>query len=304
MIAVPTPARPDPNSHSNDITDTLQQCNVRQYADGTVLYLSLIDDSAALTDMKTDTNSLVSWCRTNKMHVNTTKTKIVVYGSRKSAARFREILKENPISMANSTLAVESNYKYLGINLDYQLNLNDHAKSVANVANGRIRLLTKIRKNLTFRASLLIYKATILPQIEYGNFVYFVAKKSILKSIQISQYRALKCCLHLPLLTDTEEVHIVARLRPLSERYLIGLGRLAYEYSKDSSRHHHIPRLTRSQFAISLKIPNYKKSSSRNSVSFRCCHFWNQLAPEIRRLESYVQYLKAITKTIHKYYPP
>lgn len=154
------------------------------------------------------------------------------------------------------------------------------------------------------KSSLLIYKATILPQIEYGNFVYFIANKSILNSLQTCQNKALKCCLHLPKLTSTEDVHTVAKISPLRERYLIALGKLAYQYSLDIRRHVDLPRLTRSQMAPTLVTPFYKKVSSRKALSYRVCHFWNQLAPETRQLESYLQYLRAITSTIHNYYPP
>ena len=57
----------------NDITDTLTNCRARQYADDTVLYLSLENNLSITNQMQTYCNALVHWCLSNKMHLNAKK---------------------------------------------------------------------------------------------------------------------------------------------------------------------------------------------------------------------------------------
>ena len=54
-------------------------------------------------------------------------------------------------------------YKYLGTVLDPTLNLNDHFASVYKKASSRLRLLSKLRENLTTSASEGVYKMMIVP---------------------------------------------------------------------------------------------------------------------------------------------
>ena len=73
----------------NDITTHLQFCKSRQYADDTVLYHSLAL-SSDITKVQTDSDTLLEWCRQNKMHINTEQTNVVVYGTKSNRYKLRD----------------------------------------------------------------------------------------------------------------------------------------------------------------------------------------------------------------------
>ena len=56
-------------------------------------------------------------------------------------------------------------YKYLGVKVDPLLNLSDHFQCVYETASSMLRLLQKIRPNLTKTAALRIYQTFIVPKI-------------------------------------------------------------------------------------------------------------------------------------------
>ena len=67
-------------------------------------------------------------------------------------------------------LQVET-YKYLGVLVDVNLNFqSQYRKTIANV-NAKLVHFRKIRCYLTKRAAILVYKCTILPVLEYADFI-------------------------------------------------------------------------------------------------------------------------------------
>ena len=69
------------------------------------------------------------------------------------------------ISLNNTVLEKVCSYKYLGFILDDQLNFNKHVTH-------KLYLLSRIRKYLTKRASVTIFKTMIISLIEYGDIIY------------------------------------------------------------------------------------------------------------------------------------
>ena len=76
------------------------------------------------------------------------------------------------ISLNNTVLEKVCSYKYLGFILDDQLNFNKHVKELTNLLTHKLYLLSRIRKYLTKRASVTIFKTMIISLIEYGDIIY------------------------------------------------------------------------------------------------------------------------------------
>ena len=76
------------------------------------------------------------------------------------------------LSLKNTVLENVYSYKYLGFILDDQLNFNKHLGETVNGVSHKLYRLSKIRKYLTEKASIMIFKTMILSLIEYGNIIY------------------------------------------------------------------------------------------------------------------------------------
>ena len=64
-----------------------------------------------------------------------------------------------------------------------------------------------------------LYKAFVRPVLEYGAIVLLSASPYQLKQLQIVQNRAIKIAYRLPWRTGTDEIHEIAGIEPLKERY-------------------------------------------------------------------------------------
>ena len=103
------------------------------------------------------------------------------------------------LSKINSNINVEyqstkvnrtHSYKYLGVKVDPSLNLSDHFQCVYKTASFRLRLLRKIRPNLTKTAAFRIYQAFIIPKIMYCSFTNYFQQNYRLNLLSSLENRA------------------------------------------------------------------------------------------------------------------
>ena len=194
--------------------------------------------------------------------------------------------------IANSEISEEKEYKYLGLKMDAHLDMSSHIKQTVARLAFRLFMFRKIRYLLTTRTALLVYKVTILPQLEYASIVYNAGQETLLGKIQTLQNKCLKTALQLPNRTPTTEIHTLAKIETLNFRYKLALIKLACTRISDPKFLQPPSKRTRSGQAPLLSCPLRKKAASRRSTSYRTAHLWNSLPPRIRGLES----LEAVTK--------
>ena len=112
--------------HFNDVHKSLSYSKIITYADDTVIFTSLKDLDAIQHNLSEDISSLVSWFRDNELIINFRegKSEVMLLGTAKKLNGFdgNEL---NP-SVNGSRIDTTTNYKYLGVHLDYTLNLDMH----------------------------------------------------------------------------------------------------------------------------------------------------------------------------------
>ena len=79
--------------------------------------------------------------------------------------------------------------------LDQHLTFDNHAKYTIDRVSAKVYQLKKIRKFLTKKAALLIYKNMILPLMEYGETYMISATQDNRNNLQKLQNMVLKCAL-------------------------------------------------------------------------------------------------------------
>ena len=98
------------------------------------------------------------------------------------------------LSLNNTVLERICSYKYLGFILDDQLNFNRHMSDMISTVSHKLYLLSRIRRYLTYEASILLFKTMVLSIIEYGDIIYAGTSKINLDKIDKLFYRGLRIC--------------------------------------------------------------------------------------------------------------
>ena len=188
-------------------------------------------------------------------------------------------------------------YEYLGVILDSQINLIKTISKTVSTASNRCMMLCKLRSKMSKRTALLVYKQTIMPVLEYCGFLYNGITKLQHKRLQHVQNRCLRVCLKVRLKCHIENLHhdaaidylcirFDAQLLALLHKYLYGgkhnaaaLG-LRFETANPNARR------TRSTNTGLLAYPPCIKKGYMKSPLYRGIELWNSLEPSSRKSDN------------------
>ena len=151
------------------------------------------------------------WCKLNNIRVNVAKTKhMIVGGGRKDCELSKTWEAEEVMTVKH--------YTYLGVNKDRGLNFEKFIGNTISKAHGR---LARLRKILDMQTTLLIYKQTILPILDYLCILVESSTQRKICKLQPLQNRAVRIVKKLNGYISTNEMealHKPLHLRFLSER--------------------------------------------------------------------------------------
>ena len=149
--------------------------NINFYADDTILY------SPDVTILERDLDKTHAWCNLNLLTVNSKKSQWM------RISLSNKKVDEPVLKLGTTILENVKEYKYLGVTVDSQLTFQTYRSIVINRVNLKINHFRNICTYMTLESALLLYKGTILPILEYADFVYDFNIKYINKRFQTLQ---------------------------------------------------------------------------------------------------------------------
>ena len=266
----------------NDLPNITKNCQIKLFADDTVVYVSHTEPISALNYLQDDVDLIASWCHRNMITINVKKTKVMSFGT-------KQVIKRSPnpkVKLYDRIVDTVPTYKYLGVILDPSLTFNKHIAQVIQIASHKTYLLNKIRPYLTPEASIMIYKTMTLPYLEYGDLIYASSTQQQLMKLQRIQNRNIRISFNLHHFTPTTDLHRLASLNTLEDRRNAHLLNLMFDRKDDPyfCDNRNLP--TRRFDATILKVPQFHKATSKKAVAYRGATSWNSLPPDIRRIPS------------------
>ena len=199
----------------NDLPTVLEHCNSLMYADDTVVYCAHPNNKVVRKMLQSDLCKVQKWCNDNRLTLNIKKTKLMSFMSdhkRKRCKEFKLYMRGNVLEEVNS-------YKYLGTEIDNRLNGDEQYNKLLQILGLKIRTFGKIRKFLSSKAALTVYKATILPLIDYNDHFQHMWNVIKLGKLQKMQNWGLRIVYgNNPQIQGEEAMHTAAGLMLLSER--------------------------------------------------------------------------------------
>ena len=272
----------------NDLADLLGTDGVLLYADDTVIYN---------TDPRTIQmlNKINIWCDENLLTINCKKS---------------QWMKTNLVSktvvdavLCLGTTRLDKVKEYLGLVMDCNLSFKTHRETLQNRVNHKLLFFKKIRKYINVNAASTIYKSTILPVIEYADFVYDFNIKYNNKKLQILQNQGLYIIFNehtLPYMnkSSTEALHRKAKLYRLIHRRKLHLLAYAFLLTKENARLNNRNIRTRNHGAILFRIEKPEHYKGYNDPVYRAMFEWNNLNVEVRNAETKPHLLSLLKRQI------
>jgi len=121
--------------YTNDCRSSTEGISLIKFSDDS----SIVDCSGSVSDYEREAEKFFSWCQTNSLHLNVSKTVELIFDFRRSPQQFDPLVLDG--------LAVERTevIKYLGTHVDSKLCFTDHVNQVCKKAHSRLYMLRKLR---------------------------------------------------------------------------------------------------------------------------------------------------------------
>ena len=285
--------------YANDIADTVKYSQTALYADDTVLYLASPNFGRAVKGIQKDVDVLSSWCKKNGIQMNVDKIKVMTFGNKKKIERLAPF----EIMVDEAPLKIASQYKYLGMTLDGQLNYDLHVQRIITNVTPKLKQFRRMRYFLNSKSAVLIYKNMILPMIEYGDIFLSGATAESRKKLQILQNKGLRCALKKDKYENVSALHTEGKISRLKHRR--AQHTLSYMYDMSRNDKNLKQRVeggvrTRSHNKRLLKIRKPNTEKFKNSLAYKGPKMWNALPEELLYLKTRHHFNAKVNQLVEK----
>jgi len=119
-----------------------------------------------------------TWLQINKLSINTDKTKyMILHSNQRNISKYDSL----ELKLNDQIISRTHTFNFLGIQINENLNWNDHITFVSNKINPIVGLLNRLKKQLPVRIKKMIYTSLILPRLHYGNILWGSRPGSLIK---------------------------------------------------------------------------------------------------------------------------
>lgn len=267
----------------NDLTVATNDFHPIIYADDTTLSTSLCCNFSTpdIAKLNCELNSVSKWLKANKLSLNVTKTKAMIFHSPQRRVR------EPDLYLNNVRIDFVDSFNFLGITLTKNLKWNSHVDNISRKVSKTVGIMNRLKHFLPSYTLKNIYNALILPYLNYGLIVWgkecgklFKLQKKAVRIITSSKYNAHSSPLfkNLGLL----KVHDLCALQDYAFCYKFG-NDLLPKYFSFSLFHRHLQgsvRFTRNRFR--LRQPAVSHDFVRCGISYKFPKTFNEMPLDIK----------------------
>jgi hypothetical protein len=201
------------------------------------------------------------------------KTEFLLFGTAKRLGK--ESSSPINIKINGEHVNQTTQYKYLGVLLDHHLTLHEQVRTVYHKTSTRLKLLKRIRHNLTTYAAERVYLNMIQPIITYCPTVYLGLPTYLKEKLQSVQDRGKKIVLSKQ--TDVEWKSI---LEIINQKTLLDVHKAIQRVSPPVF-HDFFTFLNHGKNTwgdgCSLIVPRIKTEAGRKTFKFQGCKLFNEL---------------------------
>ena len=154
---------------------------------------------------------LQSWFKCNYSSINESKTKVLPLGDNPPYYELFDDCTRPPLEVVHDM-------KLLGLTIDSSLSFKAHIKSVCNKVNVKLSALRRVRKFIPSEVMVNIYKAIILPHLEYCAPVLAGLSSGLSNKLELNSQYAIRTLLNMGWSTSYSDLLTYVGLKTLEHR--------------------------------------------------------------------------------------
>lgn len=285
------------NIYINDICGLNLKGKIQLYADDAVIKYSNTNLKDLYDCIQSDLNLINLWLTKNKLQLNASKTKFMIYTNRKIPD---PVINEHTITYCGVVIERVCSYKYLGLIIDKNLKWNIHIDMIKSKIRPYIFSIRRMKQILPRNSLMLIYNAFILTHLTYLNPIWGGCAGFRRDELEVLQKRTLKHIYHLPpryptldLFRDIPQLRLTniiqCELLVLIFKILKGFIKFDRPLPRTSAIHSYETR-RRSHFQIEFFSTNLRN----NNVIYKGLQAYNTLPRDIKQIDSCNQFKKFV----------
>ena len=273
------------------------------YADDTSL-CHQSDDLTQLNEaINSDLKKLETWLNGNKLSLNVAKTHSMLISTKQKSSSLRSRNEALELKIRENELEVVQKTKYLGVQIDCNLDWKEQIRAVSTKVSRAIGFLRHAKSFLPMASLKTLYTGIVEPHCRYCCSVWGCARSTNINQLQKLQNRAARIITNSSF--DTPSRPLITELGWKTVEELIGnesktmvfksLNDLAPQYLcklfiKSSACSSRSLRNTETD----LRLPKKRSANGRKCFSFRGAKLWNSLPAESKTASSLGGFKKSI----------
>ena len=274
------------NIYINDLDYYINDVDIVKYADDTVL--SQLNSSLELLSehMQSCLDKLTLWCNFNKLALNGTKTKFMIFTNNPYVSP--------QLNVEQAQIEEVSLFKYLGISFDSSLKFNPHYEHLAIKLSRFAGITRRLAGYFDKKTARIFYFSSIYSIISYGILVWGggrLAHSQRGQRLQALQDRIVKNLFSqfCPNYTSTSEIYFSFSLLKLCDIYNLRVAATMYDILKNNKYPEFLNHflalniehdyLTRNQ---NLTLPFPRVDAIRYNFVYQFVKIWNCVPKDIK----------------------
>ena len=270
----------------NDLPNSSSYFRFNLFADDSTLSCTFNKSNICNTSTIINHNllRLNHWLRSNKIMINATKTKYIIFSYDSTVTLPSTIrLNDGILEQINCT-------KFLGVYLDQHLRFSHHINNISIKMSKSIGILYKLKYYLPYCVLRSLYVSLIHPYIHYAIEAWHAAPNYLINQIFVLQKKAIRCIYNLPFDTSTDAYFKSSNILKTSDLFiyniLIYMHKTLYHdfdpnlqslLNSHSDIHHYSTR-----HGSNFILPLCRKQKSKNSLIYTGVHAWNDLSNDFK----------------------
>ena len=278
-----------------EITDLLAVL----FADDTTIIIEHEDNNQLKNISDRKLKVAAQWFKHNELTLNAAKTRVIHFNNKNPPELSIDNTKITSIHSKNS---IEPTFKFLGFNINENLNMDDHIKIVIKKLLSSNYALKSLKKTIEPREKRLIYYSLFQSNLEYGICIYGNNKRATKPIISLQKNAV--CNIH-----GSKKVHsepLFKKYRILKFEDLLYVNKLSFAHSVV---YNYAPEIIKMD--IKKVNPNIHHDLRRNPLNLECNaaypnsltkflipNSWNNLEESYKTIQKPSLFKKAIKKKI------
>lgn len=287
----------------NDISKIFEKCSINLFADDTLIWYSASTIEEAVLVMNEEMQKLDAFLKMHKLKLNAQKTKWMAINKKTRTSNLH-------VTIDGCDIEEVQSIKYLGVIVDNKLSFKENFDVLFKKMTKKVNYMGRMRNKLSSDTKLMLYKAIVLPNIDYCSSVLFLLSDGELMKLQKIQNKALRIALNKNIYTRTKKLHEIAKIKTIKQKIYNNVLILMYKVKNNSVPVYlckNLKTVGESQpYELrtnkTYKIPNFKTTQAQNSLFYKGTKLLNDYLNECTEQQTFkqeiVQISQYITRTV------